>query len=275
MKYDLHSHSTSSDGSLSPEELVTRAKEKGVDFFALTDHDTISGISDASKQANELGLGFITGVEISTQWREYNIHIVGLNFDPDNSTLSKGLLNQKEARWNRYHKTLEILAVDKIEDPHKQILEFAGDAVPGRPNYARFLVENGHCESYSEAYKYLSPNGKYYVNPGWEYMSYAVNWITKAGGIAVLAHPDKYGVGKPGLKAFLRDFKIAGGQAIEVCYGAGSKAAMSKAAHLAREYDLYGSVGSDFHRPGAPGIELGRVNPLPRNVKPIWEKFND
>ncbi len=112
------------------------------------------------------------------------------------------------------------------------------------------------------------------MNPGWEYMSYAVNWIIKAGGIAVLAHPDKYGMGKPGLKAFLRDFKNAGGQAIEVCYGAGSKAAMSKAAHLAKEYELYGSVGSDFHRPGSPGIELGRVKPLPANIKPVWDAFS-
>lgn len=273
MIYDLHSHSTSSDGQLSPSELVQRAIYKKVNHFAITDHDTIAGVQEAKKAAGQ-DINIISGVEISTQWREYNIHIVGLNFDLENKTLKSGLKKQQDARWRRFHKTQELLSTKDINDTENQIQKFAGDTVPGRPDFARFLVENKHCESYPEAYKKLSPNGEYYMNPGWEYMSYAVNWIIKAGGIAVLAHPDKYGMGKPGLKAFLRDFKNAGGQAIEVCYGAGSKAAMSKAAHLAKEYELYGSVGSDFHRPGSPGIELGRVKPLPANIKPVWDAFS-
>ena len=273
MVYDLHSHSTFSDGQLTPTELVKRAEEKKVDVFALTDHDTIAGVSEACAAASSR-LKIITGVEISTQWREYNIHVVGLNVDLGNSILIKGLNNQQAAREKRYDTLIENLKKDKIEDRENKIKGLAGRTVPGRPHFAKYLVENQHCENYSEAYKKLSPGGKYYVNPGWEYMAYAVNWIVKSGGVAILAHPDKYGMGKAGLKAFLRDFKNAGGLAIEVCYGAGSKAATSKAAHLAKEYNLYGSTGSDFHRPGAPGIELGKVNELPKNVKPVWELFN-
>ena len=244
-----------------------------MDVYALTDHDTVAGVPEAFDAASNQ-LKVISGVEISTQWRDYNIHIVGLNVDIENSVLINGLKQQQHSREIRYEKLMGKLKEDSIEDKKGTIKEFAGDTVPGRPHFARYLVENQYCESYAQAYKKLSSGGEYYVNPGWEYMSYAVNWIVKSGGIAILAHPDKYGMGKSGLKAFLRDFTNAGGLGIEVCYGAGSKAAMSKAAHLAKEYNLYGSTGSDFHRPGAPGIELGKVTDLPKNVKPIWDVFN-
>jgi 3',5'-nucleoside bisphosphate phosphatase len=273
MSYDLHSHSNVSDGQLSPTELVQRAADKGVSFLALTDHDTIDGIAEAKKAAEDLQIEIIHGVELSVQWKDYNIHLVGLNIDVENELLLRGISKQQQARINRFKQITESLALDGIYDNEGQIQGFAGEHVPGRPHMARFLVENHHCESYPEAYKKLSHGGLYYSTPNWEYMSYAVNWITKAGGVAVLAHPDKYGMSKPGLRGFLREFKSAGGRAIEVCYGAGSKSAMSQAAHLAREYKLCGSVGSDFHRVGSPGIELGRINSLPKSVSPIWDLF--
>ena len=271
MNYDLHCHSTASDGALSPTALVARAKEKGVTHLALTDHDTVSGLKEAQTASETYGIDLINGIELSTQWKDYNIHMVGLNFDLNNERLNKCIEEQKGARGRRYLTTLEIFSKHGIEDTEKQIETFAAGNPPSRPNFAKFLVENGHMKDYSEAYESLSSGGKFYVNPGWEYLEYAVKWINNAGGVAILAHPDKYGLSKPGLKGLIRLFKDAGGKAIEVCYGAGSKAAISKAAHLAREYELLGSVGSDFHRPGQPGIELGKIQALPKSVKPIWE----
>jgi 3',5'-nucleoside bisphosphate phosphatase len=189
--YDLHSHSTVSDGVLSPTELVARAKNKGVTHFAMTDHDTTAGLDEAKSEAQKLGLEFITGVEISVRWRDYEVHLIGLNFDKENALLQKGLESQQQARIVRWKKMQALLKAEGFENLER-IDEFAGKNTPGRPHVARYLVESGYCENWSNAYSLLNVNGKFHSTLEWEYLSYAVNWIVSAGGTAVIAHPDKY-----------------------------------------------------------------------------------
>ena len=272
MIYDLHSHSTASDGKLSPTKLMQRAKDKGVDVMAMTDHDTTRGIAEAAAEAKRLDLEFIPGVEISVRWKDFEVHIVGLNVDPEAQMLQRGLANQQKRRKDRIHQIIDNLESDGLPGAREQILEWAEGKSPGRPLAARYLCEQGRCADFNEAFIHLSRGGKYFCQPKWEYMQYAVKWIRDAGGVAVLAHPDKYDMNKNHFKGFFREFKEAGGQALEVCYGAGSKSAMTRAAHFARTYELYASTGSDFHRPSI-GVELGRINPLPRHIKPVWELF--
>jgi predicted metal-dependent phosphoesterase TrpH len=273
MIYDLHSHSTASDGVLSPTELIERAAIKNVDCLALTDHDTVKGIEEAEAAAKDNNIRLLPGVEISTRWKDYEIHVVGLNVDPANSGLLKGLKKQQELRHTRFENMVQKLADEGLEGTENIVGSFANGEHVGKPIVAKFLVESGYCD-FPKAYEYLNRGGKFHVPTNWEFLNYIVKWITNAGGNAVIAHPDCYGMTPPSLKGFLREFKEAGGQAIEICYGACSKAAINRFSSYAKIFDLYGSSGSDFHRP-APGIELGRLKPLPRNIKPIWELFEN
>ncbi|NQZ58431.1 MAG: PHP domain-containing protein, partial [Lentisphaeraceae bacterium] len=222
--------------------------------------------------AQELDLPFVAGVEISVRWKNFELHIVGLNIDPEAELLKRGLANQQQKRQDRIHQIIQNMEDDGLAGAREQILEWAEGKSPGRPLAARYLCENGHCANFGEAFVHLSRGGKYFCEPQWEYMQYAVNWIRQAGGVAVLAHPDKYDMSKATFRGFFREFKQAGGQGIEVCYGDGSKSAMSKCAQYARTYELYASTGSDFHQP-CIGVELGRIKPLPGYLKPVWELF--
>lgn len=272
MVYDLHTHSTASDGILSPEELISRAVEKEVDCISLTDHDTIKGLESASKTAQKLNLKFINGIEISAKWQFFEIHIIGLNIDPDNTKLLNGLEAQQNARQQRLEQMVQKLHQNGIDKAENIINSYkSGDHV-GRPTVAKFLVENQHCDNYKNAYSRINRGGDLYVEPNWELMQYAISWITGAGGIAVLAHPGSYGLSKPGFSGILRDFQRFGGQGVEVCYGPCSKAAVSRWAYYARKFNLHGSIGSDFHRPSR-GIELGRSRKLPKGIPGIWELF--
>lgn len=272
MIYDLHTHSTASDGILSPEELIKRAAEKSVDCISLTDHDTVSGLEPAAKTAESHNIRFIKGIELSAKWQFFEIHIIGLNIDPGNDRLLKGLKTQQTARHQRLElmiKKLKEKGIDKAGDIIQSYK--SGDHV-GRPTVAKYLVENEYCENYKTAYKRLNRGGDLYVEPNWELMQYAVSWINGAGGIAVLAHPGSYGLDKPGFSGILRDFQNFGGQGVEVCYGPCSKAAVSRWAYYARKFKLHGSIGSDFHRP-ARGIELGRCLKLPKGIPGVWNLF--
>jgi 3',5'-nucleoside bisphosphate phosphatase len=271
MIYDLHSHSTASDGILSPTALLERAAEKNVDCLALTDHDTLRGIEEAQVAAKKNNVRLLPGVEISTRWKNYEIHIVGLNVDPDDKGLLSGLQRQQDLRQKRFEAMLQKLDDAGLTGTENIISNFANGEHVGRPLIAKFLVESEYC-NYSEVYKHLSPGGKFYVAANWEFLDYTVRWIVNSGGVAVIAHPDCYDLTPPSVNGIMREFKEAGGQAIEVCYGACSKANINRYSSYAKKYNLYGSMGSDFHRP-RQGIELGRLKKLPANIAPVWELF--
>ena len=272
MIYDLHTHSTASDGILSPTELISRAVEKNVDVISLTDHDTTKGLSEAQNEAQNYDIRLIPGIELSVKWEFYEIHIVGLNINPDSPSLKSALEKQQESRKTRLSEMANLAEEQGIEGAKKIVNSFkSGDHI-GRPTMAKFLVENGHCEDYKSAYSRINRGGDLYVEPNWERMQYALKWILDTGGIAVLAHPGTYGLDKPGFGGILRDFKKFGGKAVEVCYGPCSKAAVSRWSYYARKFELHGSIGSDFHRP-TRGIELGRCRKLPKDIPGVWELF--
>lgn len=272
MIYDLHTHSTASDGILSPTELIHRAIERKVDVLALTDHDTVSGIDEAFKARENSDLKLIPGIEFSAKWEFFEIHVIGLNIDPANEKLLEGIQSQQNARQERLAKMAGRLIDKGIPKAEELINSFkSGDHV-GRPTVAKFLVENGHSETYKEAYGRINRGGDLYETPNWERLQYVISWIKDAGGVAVLAHPGSYGLDKPGFSGILRDFKRHGGQGVEICYGPCSKANISRWTYYARKFELYGSIGSDFHRP-TRGIELGRSQKLPADIPGIWELF--
>ncbi|MCM8539688.1 MAG: PHP domain-containing protein [Lentisphaeraceae bacterium] len=272
MIYDLHTHSTASDGILNPTDLVERAAKNNVDFLALTDHDTTKGLNEATAKSKDCDLTLIPGIELSVKWQFYEVHVVGLNIDPENEKLKNGLVRQQQARTERLMDKITRMKGSGISGADGIIESFkSGDHV-GRPTVAKFLVENNYCDTFNQAYSRLNRGGDLHVEPNWELMQYAVKWITDAGGVAVLAHPGSYGLDKPGFGGILRDFQNYGGQAVEICYGPCSNANISRWSYYAKKFSLHGSVGSDFHRP-ARGIELGRVKKLPNGIPGVWELF--
>lgn len=272
---DLHSHSLYSDGTLSPRDLVTRAHEKGVNVLALTDHDEVAGLSEAKNTADELGLTLINGVEISVSWRRnQTIHIVGLNIDPQNVALLSGLTLIREERVRRAKKISMKLEKAGVVDAWETVTHNAGFEAVTRTHFARFLVENGHAKDMQQCFKkYLGNKGRAYVNGLWVTLEDAVGWIVAAGGEAVIAHPTRYKLTKTKLETLVEDFKESGGRGLEVVGQRFSEKEKSEMASLARRYALLSSVGSDFHHPENPYVELGRGLDLPLDCKPIWTQW--
>ena len=140
---DLHCHTTASDGALPPKELVARAHARGVTHLAITDHDTIAGLEEASEAAREAGLTLIAGTELSCLWKSHTIHVVGLDFDVDDDRLKQALERQNTNRWSRARTITDKLSKLKIENLLEKATDKAGGDVPGRPHFARVLVEEG------------------------------------------------------------------------------------------------------------------------------------
>lgn len=271
--YDLHCHSSASDGVLSPSEVVQRAYEQQVSVLALTDHDSISGLDEAQAQAERLGMRFINGVEISTKWENRAIHIVGLDFEKTHPKMTALLQQQAEKRLERAVKIGEKLAKLGVENAFEGAKKFTQGEVT-RAHYARYLVEIGKVSNINQAFKkYLSQGKSAYVKAEWVDIPTAIEIIHQAGGQAVLAHPLRYTLTTKWIKKLIADFAQSGGDAIEVAGCGQTKDQRLLLARWAEEQGLYGSVGSDFHFP-CGWIELGRSLHLPETVQPIWQKFS-
>jgi len=272
---DLHSHSLYSDGTLSPCDLITRAHENGVNVLALTDHDEVKGLHEAKNRADELGLKLINGVEISVSWRRnQTIHIVGLNIDPQNTALLEGLQLIRDERIRRAKKISEKLEKAGVANAWETVTHSAGFEAVTRTHFARFLVDNGHAKDMQQCFKkYLGNKGRAYVNGHWVSLADAVGWIVAAGGEAVIAHPTRYKLTKTKLEALVLDFKESGGRGLEVVGQRFTEKEKSEMASLARRHELFSSVGSDFHQPGNPYVELGRGLDLPLDCTPIWSQW--
>ncbi|WP_086480776.1 PHP domain-containing protein [Oceanospirillum sanctuarii] len=274
--FDLHSHSTCSDGRLSPTELVQLAASEGVHTLSLTDHDTVQGIPEARQAAEAAGIGLIAGVEISTTWSGCNVHIVGLNLDIDNPVLVEGLKEQQAARQKRAEIIAEKLSSLGVENFLQKAESVAKGAELGRPHFAQVLVDEGVVENMPEAFKkYLGAGKKGDVKSLWPTVEKAVEWIKAAGGVAVVAHPLHYKMTNMKRRALLKAFKDAGGEAMEVVSGSQqSRDQTNYMAQLAKEYDLAASVGSDFHFP-SQWQKPGKTNHLPETVNPVWMLWQD
>ena len=272
MIFDLHSHSTASDGLLSPRELIRRAAGQGVHTLALTDHDEVSGLAEAGVEAAAVGVRLIAGVEISTSWSNRTIHVVGLRVDTRHPTLTAGLADNRAGRDERARRIGAALAKTGIGGAYEGAYALAGNkALVSRTHFARFLVERGHVKDVKTVFKKFLVKGKPgYVEHRWAGLADAVTWIRAAGGVAVLAHPGRYDIGSGKLDLLIEEFKAAGGAALEVVSGSHHPAQLPQFADLAVRHGLLASDGSDFHAPGEGGRELGRLAPLPAGCTPVW-----
>ncbi len=274
MIVDLHSHSTASDGSLEPLALLQRASEQGVDMMAITDHDTISGYLQVKQQWKDPSMQLVAGVELSCVWSGRLIHVVGLNMDVESGQLLEGLQQQQQSREQRAHLIGQKLDKYGFKGGYEFAAELAGDSQIGRPHFARFLVEGGHVRSEEEAFKrYLGAGKPGDIKLTWPQLTKVVQWIVESGGEAVLAHPLHYKMTATKLKALVADFKSAGGSALEVISGKQAVDRTQFLTQIALQFELLGSVGSDFHRPGMPWRELGQVGCLPKACPPVWSTF--
>lgn len=272
MIYDLHSHSTASDGILTPTELVQRAVEHNVSMLAITDHDTIAGVAEAKVAANRLPIELISGVEISILWQGKSIHLAALNVNEQSEPLLELLAHQANLRQDRAVQIGEKLAKAGIPNAYEGAKNLASGEVT-RAHYGRFLVANGYVRNDEHAFKrYLGMGKTAYVKPIWCTLEQAIRATHLAGGLICIAHPLRYKLTAKWVRRLIVDFKQAGGDGIEVSGCTQTLDQRQLLARWATEFDLLASVGSDFHYPSG-WIELGKNLQLPTTCKPIWEKF--
>lgn len=281
INYDLHCHSTVSDGTLTPGDLVSRAAQRGVEVLALTDHDDVDGLAEARTAASRHGITFINGVEISVSWRSHTLHIVGLGIAPDHPALAEGLRNVRSGRSERARKMADELAKAGIRGVLDGAYKFAGNPnMIGRTHFARYLVESGHCKDVKSVFnRYLVKGKPGYVAHQWADLADAVRWIRGSGGIAVLAHPGRYmsgrvGMGKKTMRELLVEFTGLGGRAIEVVTGSHTPEQYAEFARYAKEFGLMASCGSDFHGPGESYRDMGMLPDLPDGCRPVWQALS-
>lgn len=274
MKYDLHSHSFFSDGDLSPTELVQLAARESVTHLALTDHDTLDGLPDAAKAASEAGVELINGIELSCTWEERLVHIVGLNIDTKNKHLLSLVKENKQRRLLRAEAMYEDFEQNDIDIRKLVQSKIPKYGVPTRPHFADALIEMGLAKDKKQAFKRYLVRGKTgYIPMRWPGLDKVGSAITASGGVAVLAHPMRYKLTRTKLSWLIRDMVAAGIRGMEICTASTDKQQVAMLTDLASKFKLYASTGSDFHSEHQPWAKLGRIEPLPSTLTPVWEAF--
>lgn len=275
MNVDLHSHSTVSDGLLSPTTVAQRAHTNGVDMWALTDHDEVGGLAEAEQVAIELGMQFIPGVEISVTWLNKTVHIVGLNIDYGHTELVDALRYVRSGREQRSKDMAQALADLGIEGALEGAESLATNPeLVSRTHFARFLINEGHCTSIQQVFdKYLGEGCPAYVPMQWARLENAIRWIHEAGGVAVIAHPGRYNFSPLQFDLLFETFKELGGEGIEVVTGSHSPNQYQEYARIAKRYDFEASCGSDFHGFVEGRMDLGELPALPSGLRPIWQRW--
>ena len=276
LRVDLHSHTKVSDGGLTPIELVDRAVNFQLDVLAITDHDTTNGLATARDyiDENQMPLQLIDGIEISTSWQGFEIHIVGLNIEKENTELQALISQQQAAREQRAIKIGEKLTKCGFEDVYYQAKELAKDGSITRAHFAKVLLNQGKVNNLQAAFdKYIGKGKRAFVSPSWCDIETAVKTIHQANGVAVLAHPMRYQLSAKWLRRLIVQFKAAGGDAMEIVLPQMNLDQRRNMLNYCLEYDLYASLGSDFHYP-SKWSDLGRNLQLPEQVKPVWSLFD-
>ncbi|MBI5789970.1 MAG: PHP domain-containing protein [Rhodocyclales bacterium] len=273
---DLHCHSTVSDGLLAPADLIRRAQANGVELLALTDHDELGGLAEARAAADEVGLRFVDGVEVSISWGvDQTVHVVGLGIDPANVALGGGLRQIRSGRDARAGLMAAELDKVGIHGAYEGALRYAGNpALVSRAHFARYIVERGHAKDTKSVFDHWLAKGKPgYVSHAWATLDDALGWIIGAGGIAVIAHPGRYRLSRTERRELFGAFKDLGGRGIEVLSGSQKDDEVSEFARIAREFGFLASRASDFHGPGESWIDLGRLPNLPEDLIPVWSQL--
>ena len=270
---DLHCHSVVSDGTLTPEALAARAAANGVELWALTDHDEVSGQERAAAAAKACGMRYVCGVEISVTFLNQTVHILGLGVDPENTALRAGLTATRGGRTARAQEMAAELARVGIPGVFEGALKYVGNPeLISRSHFARYLVEAGICPDTNSVFrKYLAEGKPGYVPHRWASLGDAVGWITGAGGVAVIAHPARYKFSANEEFALFTEFKGHGGAGVEVVTGSHTSAEYLTYGAAAKDYGLAASRGSDFHSPDESHTDLGSLPYLPGSLTPVWE----
>lgn len=261
--------------------------DAGIDLFALTDHDTTTGVSQAQIAAAALGITCLAGVEISCRWSSQDIHMVGLNIDIQNPQLLLGLADQYKRRWERAQKMCQRLQKAGLPDIFDASLAIAaqtgdnacdethsakteGQPCPGRPHLAKALLKAGLVKDEAQAFqKYLAIGKPAYVATEWPSLQEAAGWINDAGGIPIIAHPLHYKLTRTKLERLIKEFSEVGGKALEVVAPNQDPLQRRMLAGFCEKYGLCGSIASDFHGTSVPWVKLGKLDPLPGNVPSV------
>ncbi|WP_343222602.1 PHP domain-containing protein [Marinobacterium ramblicola] len=262
--YDLHTHSTASDGSLEPEALVREAYAAGVRCLALTDHDTLAGLSRARQAASELdGMHFIDGVELTCLWNGRVIHLLGLGIDPDFAGFGGYMEQLNNLRNERAEEIARKLVKKGLPDLLADARSNAGQGQIGRPHFAQAMVERRLVLTPQQAFDNWLGQGKVGdVKACWPTLESAVGLVKQAGGFAVIAHPTKYNFTFTRLRALVDDLLAAGGDGVEVSYPGVTPNHLRDLLLLAKRKVLSVSAGSDFHSPEQRWTALGRFPPF-------------
>lgn len=275
--YDFHCHSRASDGTLTPTELLERAAAAGVQWLALTDHDTHAGLAEARTAAERLGIRLVNGAEWSLRWEKRELHVLGLNTDPSAPAMQALESAQRAAREKRARLIGEKLdRAAGISGSYASACELSGDVTPGRPWFARVLMAQGKARDMNHAFnRFLKQGQSAFVATPWATLEEGITAIRASGGVAVLAHPQHYELTRTKLRRLLADFCAAGGQAIEVAMPGLAPHQRQRLEECLRDFPLHASGGSDFHSPEQSWLTLGRLPPQPVGARPVWELFGD
>ncbi len=277
IKYDLHSHTKYSDGSLSAQALIALAIERGITHLAITDHDTVQAHLQLTENNNSYAtekINIIKGIELSSQWNNMGVHIVGLNIDIHSTAITAAVKHQTQLRIERVKTIAKKLLQRGFPDITQGAMILAGDGQVGRPHIAQHMVDEGLVSSLGQAFnKYLGAGKVGDISSVWPDLECVVEWINAAGGVAVLAHPSRYKMTRTKRRRLMADFSDAGGQAIEVCAGNQVPGVAEEMAAVCDEFGFHASVGSDFHNPDYKWVKLGQYPSLPKACRPVWELF--
>jgi predicted metal-dependent phosphoesterase TrpH len=274
-RYDLHSHSTYSDGVFAPAAVVARAAARGVDVLALTDHDEVGGLAEAKEAAVDAGITFVCGSELSVSWDEITLHVIALGIDPVDSTLTRGLEAIRSGRSTRARRIADSLEAAGIPGTYEGAMRYVtSERLISRTHFARYLVEAGYARETKDVFRrYLTRGNPGYVAHQWATLPEAVDWIHGAGGQAVIAHPGRYIVDTAGMRRLLTEFRDLGGDAIEVLSSSHTPAQYAEYATYARVFGLRASCGSDWHGPDDSWMDFGELPEMPAGVVPVWKDW--
>ena len=253
---DLHIHSTASDGTLSPRQIVELAKSQGLKAIAITDHDTVSGYEEAALVGKELGIEVIPGIEISTKYSG-PIHILGYYINPNSEELAPVLNWVVEDRDRRNRKMAKLMADDGLPVCYEDMQQRFGNVI-GRPHFGQLLVELGLAKSVNDAFdRFIEKGQKYYMPRSFLSIESCIELICHAGGTAVLAHPFQYRRNDEELRELIEHCMESGLGGIECRYSGYNAQQVEYLENLADEYGLIKTGGSDFHGSNKPHIKLG------------------
>ncbi len=273
MKIDLHCHSSASDGKLSPHAVLQLAEQAELDYFALTDHDTIQGVLEIL--ALESPVNVISGVEVSSVWMGIAVHIIGLDFDTDHPEMLSLLEKQRLVREQRALIIDKRLALHGMPNTLEGALTYCPDLGQiGRPHFAQFMVDQGFVKNHKQAFDRWLGAGKIGdVKSDWPDLNTVVAAINASNGLAVLAHPLRYKLTFTKLRRLMTAFQLSGGAAVEVVGHQVSDDKRQRLIQSVAELSLMASGGSDFHDPEWRWAQLGHIPPLPATLTPVWQKF--